>query len=186
MPYRKIFGNAVSGLALMVLVLAGCHRNPPPKVPEVVPTSPPPAPAPVSQATPIPDEYARIKAMDPEAINRLGLFADVHFDFDKADILPADQNVLTRNADVLKKFDFLKVAVEGHCDERGSVKYNLALGERRARAAYDYLVSLGVPAERLTNTSYGKEAPLCMEHNEDCWAKNRRGHFSVTGKAARR
>ena len=85
-----------------------------------------------------------------------------------------------KNADVLKKFDFLKVTVEGHCDERGSVEYNLALGERRAKAATDYLVGLGVPADRLRTVSYGKEVPVCSEHTEDCWARSRRAHFTIS------
>ncbi len=76
--------------------------------------------------------------------------------------------------------------MEGHCDERGTVEYNLALGERRARAAYDYLVSLGVPADRLKTVSYGKEVPVCTESTEDCWARNRRARFTVTGKTAGR
>jgi len=81
---------------------------------------------------------------------------------------------------------FLLLTVEGHCDERGTVEYNLALGERRARAAHDYLVSLGVPASRLKSVSYGKEAPLCRDSNEDCWARNRRAHFTMTGKSGGR
>ena len=92
--------------------------------------------------------------------------------------------MLTKNAEALKKFDFLRVTIEGHCDERGTVEYNLALGERRARAAYDYLVSLGVAADRLKTVSYGKEVPVCQQSNEDCWARNRRAHFAVTGKTA--
>jgi len=75
------------------------------------------------------------------------------------------------------------VTIEGHADERGTVEYNLALGERRAKAAYDYLVSLGVAADRLKTVSYGKEVPLCQQSTEDCWARNRRDHFAVTGKA---
>ena len=83
----------------------------------------------------------------------------------------------------MKKFDFLRITVEGHCDERGSVEYNLALGERRAKAAYDYLASLGVDASRMKTVSYGKEVPLCQESNEECWARNRRAHFAITGKS---
>ena len=107
------------------------------------------------------DEYARLKAMASDEIDRMGLLQEVYFDFDKSDIREADRATLSKNADTLKKFDFLKVTIEGHCDERGTVDYNLALGERRARAAYDYLVSLGVPAERLRTVSYGKEIPVC-------------------------
>jgi peptidoglycan-associated lipoprotein len=128
------------------------------------------------------DEYARIKAMAADEIDRLNLLGIVYFEFDKADIREADKPVLAKNAEVLKKFDFLRVTLEGHCDERGTVEYNLSLGERRAKAAYDYLVSLGVPADRLKTVSYGKEVPACSENTEDCWARNRRAKPTVTGK----
>ncbi len=122
--------------------------------------------------------------MDLGELERLGLLDDVHFDFDKAEIREGDRAVLAKDAGVLKKYDFLTVTVEGHCDERGTVEYNLALGERRARAVQDYLVSLGVPATRLKTVSYGKEKPLCMEHDEACWTRNRRSHLGITGKTA--
>jgi peptidoglycan-associated lipoprotein len=120
--------------------------------------------------------------MSAEEIEKSGLLGEIYFEFDRADIRDADRGTLQKNADALKRFDFLRVTVEGHCDERGTVEYNLALGERRARAAYDYLVSLGVPADRLKTVSYGKEVPVCQASTEDCWQKNRRGHFTVTGK----
>ena len=158
---------------------------PPPPPVAAVPEPPPPAPAPPprAEAPAQVDEYARLKAMSADELDKMGLLADVYFDFDKADIRESDRATLSKNADVLKKYDFIRVTVEGHCDERGTVDYNLALGERRARAAFDYLVSLGVPAERLKTVSYGKEIPLCQEASEDCWARNRRGRFTVTGKA---
>jgi len=128
------------------------------------------------------DEYARLRAMSAEEIERSGLLGEIYFDFDRSEIRDADRATLTKNADALKKYDFLRVTVEGHCDERGTVEYNLALGDRRAKAAYDYLVSLGVPADRLKTVSYGKEVPVCQAATEECWQKNRRGHFTVTGK----
>jgi peptidoglycan-associated lipoprotein len=128
------------------------------------------------------DEYERLRQTSSDQIDRMGLLADIHFDLDRADLRDQDRQALTQNGDVLKRFDFLVVTIEGHCDERGSVEYNLALGERRARAAFDYLVSLGVPAQRLKAVSYGKEIPVCSESNESCWARNRRAHFAVTGK----
>jgi len=131
------------------------------------------------------DEYARLKAMPSDEIERLGLLGEIHFDYNKADLREADRAVLSKNAEVLKKFDFLKVTVEGHCDERGTVEYNLALGERRAKAAYDYVVSLGVPADRLKTVSYGKEVQVCNDANEACWQRNRRAKFTVTGKTSR-
>jgi peptidoglycan-associated lipoprotein len=120
--------------------------------------------------------------MDADEIDRMNLLGLIYFEFDRADIREGDKAVLAKNAEVLKKFDFLRVTVEGHCDERGTVEYNLALGERRAKATYDYLVSLGVPADRLKTVSYGKEVPLCNESNETCWAQNRRAKSAVTGK----
>jgi peptidoglycan-associated lipoprotein len=180
--------------ALVVLALAAftsfsaCGKKtppapppPPPLAPEVPPPAPPPPPRP--EVAPVVDEYARIKAMSAEDIEKSGLLAEVYFDFDKAEIRDQDRGVLSKNAEALKRFDFLRITVEGHCDERGTVEYNLALGERRAKAAHDYLVSLGVPAERLKTVSYGKEVPACAQSSEDCWQKNRRAHFTVSGKA---
>ncbi len=180
---------AVAALAALVAV-AGCHHNPPPAPPPpppAAPATPPPAPQPPPRdVTPQVNEYDRIKAMSSDEIERIGLFGEIHFDYDKADLREGDRQVLGKNAESLKKFDFLKVTVEGHCDERGSVEYNLALGERRAKAAHDYLVSLGVSADRLKTVSYGKEVPLCHESSEDCWARNRRAHLTVTGKTTGR
>ena len=180
--------------ALVVLALAAstaftaCGKKtppapppPPPVAPEAPPPAPPPPPRP--EVAPVVDEYARIKAMSAEDIEKSGLLAEVYFDFDKAEIRDQDRGVLSKNAEALKRFDFLRITVEGHCDERGTVEYNLALGERRAKAAHDYLVSLGVPAERLKTVSYGKEVPACAQSSEDCWQKNRRAHFTVSGKA---
>jgi peptidoglycan-associated lipoprotein len=181
--------KAVLTVALAGLVaLPACHHKPkggPPTAPApVAPATPPPAPEPPPsrEVAPVEDEYSRIKKMASDEIERMGLLSEIHFDLDSADIREGDKQILTKNADALKKFDFLRVTIEGHCDERGTVEYNLALGERRAKAALDYLVSLGVGADRLKTVSYGKEVPLCQQASEDCWARNRRDHFAVTGK----
>lgn len=172
--------------ALAALAAApACKKTPPPAPPApppAAPATPPPAPPPVRDVAPQPSEYDRLKAMDSTELDRMGLLADIHFDYDKADLREGDRQTLSRNAEVLKKFDFMKITIEGHADERGTVEYNLALGERRAKAAFDYLASLGVPAERMKTVSYGKEIPLCSESSEACWARNRRAHFAVTGK----
>jgi peptidoglycan-associated lipoprotein len=172
--------------AMAAVTACGKKTQPPPPMapPPVAPEPPPPAPppAPRQEVAPQVDEYARLKAMSAEEIEKSGLLGEIYFEFDRSDIRDADRGTLQKNADALKRFDFLRVTVEGHCDERGTVEYNLALGERRARAAYDYLVSLGVPADRLKTVSYGKEVPVCQASTEDCWQKNRRGHFTVTGK----
>jgi len=175
-----------SAATLASLGACGPKTKPqPPTAPApIVPEAPPPAPPPPArtEAPPQIDEYARLRAMSAEEIEKSGLLAEIYFEFDKAEIRDADRDTLTKNAAALKRFDFLRVTVEGHCDERGTVEYNLALGERRSRAAYDYLVSLGVPADRLKTVSYGKEVPVCQQATEECWQKNRRAHFTVTGK----
>ena len=102
---------------------------------------------------------------------------DAYFDYDKADIRPDAREALSKTADFLKAHPQVKVTIEGHCDERGSTEYNLGLGDRRASATKQYLVSLGVTADRLSTVSFGKEKPFCMDHNEPCWQQNRRGHF---------
>jgi peptidoglycan-associated lipoprotein len=102
---------------------------------------------------------------------------DAYFDLDKADIRPDARASLSATADFLKKYPSIKATIEGHCDERGSTEYNLGLGDRRANAVKQYLVSLGISADRLGTVSFGKEKPFCMEHNEACWQQNRRGHF---------
>src|SRR5947207_13585077 len=102
---------------------------------------------------------------------------DAYFDYDKADIRPDARAALSKTGDFLKNYPRFKVTIEGHCDERGSTEYNLALGDRRATAVKQYLVSLGVSADRLSTVSFGKEKPFCNESNESCWQQNRRGHF---------
>ena len=110
------------------------------------------------------------------------LLKDVSFDLDKYDILPQDIEILKEDATLLMKYPNVKVQIEGHCDERGTGEYNLALGERRANSVKKYLVSLGVPANRLSTISYGKEMPADPGHHEEAWAKNRRAHFVILSK----
>jgi peptidoglycan-associated lipoprotein len=102
---------------------------------------------------------------------------DAYFDYDKADIRADAREALTKTADFLRRHAEVKVTIEGHCDERGSTEYNLTLGDRRAQAVRQYVTSLGISADRLNTVSYGKEKPVCTDHNEECWQKNRRGHF---------
>jgi peptidoglycan-associated lipoprotein len=110
-----------------------------------------------------------------------GPLKDVRFAFDSFELDDEARATLRDNAEWLKDNGREKVEVEGHCDERGTVEYNLALGAKRARAAKDYLSTLGIASERLTTISYGEELPLCTEHSEDCWGRNRRAHFVVLG-----
>jgi peptidoglycan-associated lipoprotein len=102
---------------------------------------------------------------------------DAFFDLDKADLRDDARAALTKDAEFLRSYPQVHVSIEGHCDERGSTEYNLGLGQRRAEAAKNYLISLGINADRIETTSWGKERPFCTEHDEECWQQNRRGHF---------
>lgn len=104
---------------------------------------------------------------------------DAFFDYDAATIRADAREALQKTADFLKNYPQARVTIEGHCDERGSTEYNLALGQRRANAVKEYLVSLGISADRLSTTSWGKEKPFCTESTEACWQQNRRGHFTL-------
>ena len=134
-------------------------------------TAPPPPPPP--PPAPKPD----LEQMLSSSVS------DAFFDYDKSDIREDARAALTKDADALKAifndFPNATISIEGHCDERGSAEYNLALGDRRATAAKDFLTQLGVPADKLKTISYGKERPQCTDHNEECWQKNRRAHFST-------
>jgi peptidoglycan-associated lipoprotein len=136
-----------------------------PATPAAEPTTATPA------ARPVPSEF---RADDN--------LKDVFFDFDKYDIRPGDAKALDGNASWLKSNPNHLVLIEGHCDERGTNEYNLALGERRAKSTMNYLVSQGVQASRITIISYGEERPVCTQKSEECWAKNRRAHFLVKAR----
>ena len=109
-----------------------------------------------------------------------GPLSDIHFDYNDFTVRAQDGEILKSNADWLQKNGNTRVQIEGHCDNRGSEEYNIALGAKRAQAAKDYLETLGIPANRLSTISYGKELPLCSEETDDCWQQNRRDHFVVT------
>jgi len=106
----------------------------------------------------------------------------VYFPFNSSNLRTNAISALDINTEVLKKFPSLKVQVEGHCDERGSVQYNLALGEKRAQSIKDYLVASGISSDRISTISFGKERPISVEHNEMSWSKNRRGNFVIIAK----
>jgi len=175
MSKRKGWSLMVVLAALAVLSLAmagGCGKKPkvvtetapPPPVTETVPETPPPAPAPAP-------DYA---TMDP---GQYGI-QPVFFAYDKFDLSEQAMATLENNARIMNEHQAVSYLVEGHCDERGTVEYNLALGEKRAKAARDYLVSLGVSAARLRVTSYGEEKPFSTGHDESAWSQNRRAHFA--------
>jgi peptidoglycan-associated lipoprotein len=117
-----------------------------------------------------------------EQWNRAGYLKDAFFDYDKADLRDDARAALSTDADWLKRYSTAQVLIEGHCDDRGTSEYNLALGDRRANAVREYLASLGIDVGRVKTVSYGKERPFCSEQNESCWQQNRRGHFVFTAK----
>ncbi|MDA1306597.1 MAG: OmpA family protein [Acidobacteria bacterium] len=150
------------------------------------PSTPPPPPAPVPEPppiiveTPIPSDP--LAGLDTDEINRQSPLKPVFFLYDSDTIDAEGQRVLAANAEVLAQYPTWAITIEGHSDERGTAEYNLALAERRALSIKAYLLSLGVAADRIRTVSYGKEFPFDPGQNEAAWAKNRRGHFVVTGK----
>lgn len=123
-----------------------------------------------------------VGSMSIEELNEQGVLVDVQFGYDSADLSAEARAALERNAAWLNRYPTVRVLIEGHCDERGTVEYNLALGEGRARAVQDYLVRLGVSGDRLQIISYGKEFPLDPGHDETAWRRNRRGHLEIIGR----
>ena len=111
-----------------------------------------------------------------------GILKDVHFAYDSYELDGAARDALTRNVDWLRQNSRARIEVEGHCDSRGTIEYNLALGAKRAKTVKDYLMAQGISAERVSTISYGKELPLCHEENDTCWARNRRAHSVVLGQ----
>ena len=183
-----------TGWSVIVLLLsAACHKNPapvarptppPPGVASTAPKTPPP-PQPVAEPTLVPPEPVRddaIKSASLDDLNKSSPLKPVFFEYDSAELSAAAVAALNENAGVLKRFSTWAVTVEGHCDERGTAEYNLALGERRAVAARTYLVSLGIAADRLRTVSYGKEFPFDPGRDEAAFSKNRRAHFVITGR----
>jgi peptidoglycan-associated lipoprotein len=173
----------VASLLLVVVASGACAKRPaltvasaPPPTAQQVAPAPPPVVAPLPAAPPAAAPPAVAPAAPKEFAPNTALTA-IHFDFDKSDIRPGDRQILARNAAWLKAHPDNLVLVEGHCDERGTNQYNLALGDRRAQATMQYLVSIGVDASRITTISYGEDRPLCAEHTEACWAQNRRAMF---------
>jgi len=182
-------------IILLTVVVAACNKNKPPVArpmppPIVDPTggAAPPRPEP---PTPVAEPSIVVPPMPAEDtigsrtlddLNRDSPLRPLFFGLDEADVSPEGQQVLQANAAVLKKYPGMQITIEGHCDERGTAEYNLALGERRALAAKNYLVSLGIPADKVKTVSYGKEFPFDAGHDEGAWSKNRRAHFVITAK----
>lgn len=179
-------------LALLLATVSACAKL---KPPVARPTDPPPVdssanrpatpPTPVNEPQPVPIEPSgadELATRDLDDINKNSPFQPLFFGYDQSEVSPEGQQVLNANAELMKKYPTWVITIEGHADERGTAEYNLALGERRALAARNYLVSLGIPADRLRTVSYGKEFPFDPGHTEEAWFKNRRAHFVVTSK----
>jgi peptidoglycan-associated lipoprotein len=176
------------------LTVAACGKKPPavapapptpPPVaaPEPTKPAPPPAPAPAPPPAPrTPTEDEIFEKWTVDDLNKQGLLADVFFALDSVELYQESRGTIQKNTEFLKRRTSTKIMVEGHADSRGTNEYNLALAERRAGAVRDYLVSLGIPADRITIVSKGEEAPFCTEESESCWQQNRRGHFLFTAK----
>ena len=140
------------------------------------PVAPPPPPVTKKELPPVVEERPIVREAE---VTTLG---DIYFDFDRSEIRPDARTLLENNAQWLKVNPRARVKIEGNCDERGTTEYNLALGQRRAEATKRFLAAMGVDASRLSTISYGKERPVCVEHKEDCWWKNRRSHFLMETK----
>ncbi len=171
--------NAVAA-GFLIFYLAGCSTAKPEAKPEDMAqsqqqknTGSKPLASTSGQSSSL-DQLKRGQALGTPSSSPL---KDIYFDFDRADLRGDARETLKTNADWLKKNPAATVQIEGHCDERGTAEYNLALGARRAQSAKDYLVTLGIPEQRLSTVSYGQELPVCTEHNEDCWQKNRHDRF---------
>ena len=178
-----------------VLALSACGGNPPPASrpappPPPPPTAPPPpppiTPMPIPDPVPIPAEPVEaadsLETRSLDELNRESPLVPVFYAYDSSEIGPDAQRDLQRNADLLRQYASWVITIEGHCDERGTAEYNLALGERRALSSRDYLVTLGIPGDRLRTVSYGKEFPFDQGQNEEAWQRNRRAHFVITAR----
>ena len=191
MQMRKIV--AVLGILLMAGIGACAKKAPPvarPIPPPPANTSPdanrpPLPPQPVVEPQPVPVDPAgadSLSATDLDAINKNSPFQPLFFALDQSEVSVEGQQVLNANAEIMKRYPTWVITIEGHADERGTAEYNLALGERRALSARNYMVSLGIPADRLRTVSYGKEFPFDPARTEEAFSKNRRAHFVVTSK----
>ncbi len=197
---RSRIGFAIAAFALgSLLLVGGCSKkqvreeSETPATTQVTETKPVPektvreTPIKPKPAEPAPQRTAAVTPAPAKPVKGGGLAGEtgpklkrIHFDFDKSAIRPQDREILAKNAEYLLANPGVRIRIEGHCDERGTTEYNLALGERRAKSAFQYLMDLGVDPNRMSVVSYGEEAPLDPAHTEEAWAKNRRAEFVET------
>jgi peptidoglycan-associated lipoprotein len=180
---------------LITMTISACAKKQPPIARPMPPPAatdtpggggaPPPPPQPVSEPVVVPPEPIAEDAIAGKSLddlNRDSPHKPLFFALDSSDVDAEGQRVLQENAAIMKKYPAWQITIEGHCDERGTAEYNLALGERRALSAKNYLVSLGIPADKVKTVSYGKEFPFDPGHDDNAWQKNRRAHFVITAK----
>jgi len=167
------------GLAIALTGFTGCAGKKKP------PQQQRPAPVTTEKKKPAPEpkiQEAPKKVEEKETVPATLRFETVYFDFDKSNIRPDQRTKMERNAELLSKYKTVRIQIEGHCDERGTNEYNLALGQRRAESAKQYLVDYGISSSRISTISYGEERPVDPGHNETAWAKNRRCEFIITAR----
>jgi len=175
----KKLGSMLAIISFLGLLTWGCSCNVCKEKPAVAPQGPVAQEEQKQPAPPV-EKPAPAPTVDVEALAKAFEQKDIYFDFDKYDLKPEARTTLKELANFLLEHPEYRVRVEGNCDERGTEEYNLALGEKRANAAKDYLVSLGVSPDRIDTISYGEDRPVCTEHNESCWWRNRRDHFVLS------
>lgn len=189
---NKVFVLSAAVILAALILFTGCHKKVSTR-PEEAPAQPATQQPEPAQQPKAPEKISERKAesvissdITPEyAEGKEGMFADIMFEYDKYDVKESYKSELQAVAAWMTKNSSAKVSVEGNCDDRGTNEYNLALGDRRAKAVKDYLVSLGVPSSRIETISYGEEKPVCTEQSEECWAKNRRAHLVILTKAGK-
>jgi len=179
MAMRPVLSSVTLVALILTFLFVGCAKEePPPPTAEAQPRPAAPGPGPGAGAGAGPAPFGQGSAQDFQTFQN----QDINFDFDKYDLRPDARTILDRKVAFLNQNGSVRVQIEGHCDERGTNAYNLALGERRANAAKQYVTTAGVNAARLSTISYGEERPLDPGHNEAAWARNRRAHFVITGQ----
>ena len=182
-PLVHKLANATVVFFIGLFLFVGCSQQAPTTPPDI--SGPRKTEATQKPATPVPaksSQASSLKALQKGTLGKgaeEGPLRDINFDFDRRDLRPDAREILKGHAAWLKANPRVRVEVEGHCDERGTNEYNLALGAKRAESAKRYLIDLGIAPDRLSTISYGEEIPVCKEQNDACWGKNRRAHFVV-------
>jgi peptidoglycan-associated lipoprotein len=179
MAMRPVLSSVTLVALILTFLFVGCAKEEPP--PPTVETPPRPAAPPPPPPSPPPPPPPPGPSISQQAFQEFQN-QDIYFDFDKYDLRTDARATLDRKASFLNQNPSVRVQIEGNCDERGTEEYNMALGERRANAAKQYLITAGISAGRLTAISNGKDRPIDPGHNEAAWAKNRRDHFVITGQ----